>query len=89
MTTIRIPPVLRRQTGGAKEVEAEGGTVRDALQSLARQYPALQSQLFQNGDLARYVNVYVNDQDVQYLQKLDTPVSPEDTIVILPAMAGG
>lgn len=89
MSTVRIPPVLRKQTGGAKEVEAEGGTVRDVLQSLAQQYPALRDQLFQDGNLQRYVNVFVNDQDVQYLQQLDTPVSPQDTVIILPAMAGG
>ncbi|MBV9281746.1 MAG: MoaD family protein [Chloroflexi bacterium] len=89
MSTIRIPPVLRSQTGGAKEVQARGATVREVLQQLASEYPSLQSQLFQDGQLQRYINVYVNDQDIQYLERLDTPVSDRDTVIILPAMAGG
>jgi MoaD family protein len=89
MSTIRIPPVLRSQTGGAKEVQAQGATVREVLQQLASEYPSLQSQLFQDGQLQRYINVYVNDQDIQYLERLDTPVSDRDTVIILPAMAGG
>jgi sulfur-carrier protein len=89
MSMVRIPPVLRQQTGGRREVEAEGQTVRDVLSSLSTQYPALRDRLFQDGSLQRYVNVYVNDQDIQYLQKLDTPVAQSDTVIILPAMAGG
>jgi molybdopterin synthase sulfur carrier subunit len=89
MSTIRVPPVLRKQIGGAKEVKADGATVGDVLHDLAAQYPALESHLFQDGDLQRYVNVYINDQDIQYLQRLETPAAPEDTIIILPAMAGG
>ncbi len=89
MSNVRIPPVLRNQTGGAKEVEAEGSTVGEVLRRLADQYPALESHLFQNGQLQRYVNVYLNDQDIQYLDRLDTPVRAEDTVIILPAMAGG
>jgi sulfur-carrier protein len=89
MSNVRIPPVLRQQTGGAKEVQAEGNTVGEVLRRLTDQYPALESQLFQNGQLQRYVNVYVNDQDIQYLDRLDTRVDPHDTVIILPAMAGG
>lgn len=89
MSTVRVPPVLRQHTGGTRDVEASGETVGDALKDLARQYPGLESQLFSDGDLQRYVNVYVNDQDIQYLQKLDTPVASDDTIILLPAMAGG
>jgi molybdopterin synthase sulfur carrier subunit len=90
VSTLKIPPVLRPSTGGAKEVEADGQTVGDALRSLAEQHPATQSQLFSEaGELNRYVNVYLNDEDVRVLDGLDTQVGPGDTLVILPAMAGG
>lgn len=89
MATVRIPPVLRRHTNGDKELQVAGNTVGQILTELAERYPAIDHQLFQDGQLHRFVNVYLNDQDVQYLQKLDTPVAPDDTIIILPAMAGG
>jgi sulfur-carrier protein len=90
VSTVKIPPVLRGFTGGVKELSAEGATVGDVLRVLAAQHPATQSQLFsEEGELNRYVNVYVNDEDVRVLEGLDTPVKPEDTLVILPAMAGG
>ena len=90
MSTVKIPPVLRSSTGGAKEVEADGPTVGDVLRSLAEQHPATHSQLFsEEGELNRYVNVYLNDEDVRVLNGLDTEVGTGDTLVILPAMAGG
>jgi len=90
MSTVKIPPVLRASVGGAKEVEASGGNVGDVLRALAEQHPATESQLFsEEGDLNRYVNVYLNDEDVRVLDGLETNVSESDTIVILPAMAGG
>ncbi len=90
MSTIKIPPVLRGSTGGAKEVEALGTDVGEVLRALAAEHPATESQLFsESGDLNRYVNVYLNDEDVRVLEGLDTGVSETDTIVILPAMAGG
>ncbi len=90
MSTIKIPPVLRSSVGGAKEVEAEGATVGELLRSLADQHPQTQSQLFsEDGELNRYVNVYLNDEDVRVLDGLDTAAGPSDTIMILPAMAGG
>jgi sulfur-carrier protein len=90
MSTIKIPPVLRSSVGGAKEVDASGGNVGEVLRSLAEQHPATESQLFsEDGELNRYVNVYLNDEDVRVLDGLDTGVSEGDTIVILPAMAGG
>ena len=90
MATIKIPPVLRGSVNGEKEVEASGENVGAVLRSLAEQHPATESQLFsEDGDLNRYVNVYLNDEDVRVLDGLDTGVSPTDTIVILPAMAGG
>jgi len=90
MSTIKIPPVLRSSTGGEKEVAAEGADVGEVLRSLADQHPETQRQLFgEDGSLNRYVNVYLNDEDVRVLGGLDTAVKPEDTLVILPAMAGG
>jgi molybdopterin synthase sulfur carrier subunit len=90
VSVVKIPPVLRSSVGGAKEVEAEGGNVGEVLRSVAEQHPATESQLFsEGGKLNRYVNVYLNDEDVRVLDGLDTGVSEGDTIVILPAMAGG
>jgi MoaD family protein len=90
MPTVKIPPVLRSQTGGDAEIASPGSTVRDVLRSLAETHPGTRSQLFSDGgELNRYVNVYLNDEDVRVLDGLDTPVSDSDTVVILPAMAGG
>ena len=90
MSTIKIPPVLRASTGGEKEVSADGGTVGEVLRSLAQEHSATESQLFsEDGQLNRYVNVYLNDEDVRVLDGLETPVKETDTLVILPAMAGG
>jgi molybdopterin synthase sulfur carrier subunit len=90
MATIKIPPVLRPSVGGEKEIQAGGSSVGEVLQSLADSHPATQSQIFQaDGSLNRYVNVYLNDEDVRVLDGLQTGVSDGDTLVILPAMAGG
>jgi sulfur-carrier protein len=90
MPTVKIPPVLRAETGGAAEVSTDGATVGDVLRALADEHPGTRPQLFADGgDLNRYVNVYLNDEDVRVLDGLDTPVSGSDTVVILPAMAGG
>jgi molybdopterin synthase sulfur carrier subunit len=90
MATVRIPKVLQTQTGGQAEVEASGATVGEVLRSLTAQHPDTEGQLFaEDGDLNRYVNVYLNDEDVRVLGGLDTGVADGDTIVILPAMAGG
>ena len=90
MSTVKIPPVLRSSTGGEKEVAVEGGNVGEVLRALASQHPATESQLFsEEGELNRYVNVYLNDEDVRVLDGLDTGVRERDTLVILPAMAGG
>jgi molybdopterin synthase sulfur carrier subunit len=90
MPTIKVPPVLRPQTDGESEVSVEGGTVGDVLQALAERYPATRDQLFSpEGDLNRYVNVYLNDEDVRVLNGLETGAGESDTVVILPAMAGG
>jgi sulfur-carrier protein len=90
MPTIKVPPVLRPQTEGEAEVSVAGGTVGEALRALADRYPATKDQLFSpEGELNRYVNVYLNDEDVRVLDGLDTAASESDTVVILPAMAGG
>jgi molybdopterin converting factor small subunit len=90
MATIRIPPVLRPSVGGEKELTARGSSVGEILQDLASRHPETQSQLFApDGELNRYVNVYLNDEDVRVLEGLQTQVSERDTLVILPAMAGG
>ncbi len=90
MPTVKIPPVLRAQTGGEAEVSADGATVGDVLQSLAERHPDARAQLFSpEGELNRYVNVYLNDEDVRVLEGLGTAVADGDTVVILPAMAGG
>ena len=90
MATIRIPPVLRASVGGEKQISADGSNVGEILRSVADAHPDTQSQLFSaDGDLNRYVNVYLNDEDVRVLDGLDTSVSATDTLVILPAMAGG
>jgi molybdopterin synthase sulfur carrier subunit len=90
MATVKIPPVLRPSTGGEKEVPADGTTVGQVLESLAESHPPTRGQLFgETGDLNRYVNVYLNDEDVRVLQGLDTEVGESDVLVILPAMAGG
>ena len=90
MSTAKIPPVLRSSTGGEKEVAVDGSTVGEALRSLAERHPDTERQLFgEGGELNRYVNVYLNDEDVRVLQGLETPVGDGDTLVILPAMAGG
>ena len=90
MANVKIPPVLRPSVGGEKEVTASGGNVGEVLRALAEQHPATESQLFSGeGQLNRYVNVYLNDEDVRVLDGLQTSVSESDTLVILPAMAGG
>ncbi len=90
MATIRIPPVLRPAVGGEKELSAEGASVGEVLQSVVESHPDTQSQLFApDGGLNRYVNVYLNDEDVRVLDGLQTQVGEQDTLVILPAMAGG
>ena len=90
MATVRIPPVLRPKTGGQLEVEAGGGSIGEVLRALVGEFPDTSAQLFgDDGELNRYVNVYLNDEDVRVLDGLETAVKDGDTIVILPAMAGG
>lgn len=90
MPTVKIPPVLRARTDGEAQVGAVGDTVGAVLEALATAHPDTRGQLFgDSGELNRFVNVYLNDEDVRLLDGLGTPVSESDTVVILPAMAGG
>jgi sulfur-carrier protein len=90
MATVKIPPVLRPSVGGEKELSAQGDSVGEILRAVAETHAETRSQLFSaDGELNRYVNVYLNDEDVRVLDGLETAVGPDDTLVILPAMAGG
>jgi cysteine synthase/molybdopterin converting factor small subunit len=87
---VRIPPTLRTEVGGAREVEAAGGTLREVLDDLADRFPGLGNQVLEDGDgIAPFVNVYLDSEDVRTLQGLDTPVREGSTVILLPAMAGG
>jgi molybdopterin converting factor small subunit len=90
VTAVRIPPVLRAQVGGAKQVDVPAGSLSDVLGALTSAHPGLRGQLFsEDGELNRFVNVYVDGQDVRYLGGLGTAVGEADVVMILPAMAGG
>jgi molybdopterin converting factor small subunit len=88
VTAVRIPPTLRAEVGGARQVEAVGENVREVLVNLAERYPALEQQLFEDGDLAPFVNVYLGGEDIRTLDGLDTSVNGQP-MILLPAMAGG
>ena len=89
MSIVRIPPTLREQVGGERQVEADGDTVRELLDDLMGRFPTLRSQLLEQDDLAPFVNVYVEGEDVRTREGLDTPVGDASTVILLPAMAGG
>jgi sulfur-carrier protein len=89
MTTVRIPPTLRAETEGAATIEASGETVRDLMDDLTARFPALKERIYPEGELARFVNVYVEGEDVRTREGLDTEVSDSSTVILLPAMAGG
>jgi molybdopterin synthase sulfur carrier subunit len=89
MSVVRIPPQLRGEVGGAREVPAEGDTVRDLLDDLMDRFPALRPQLVEDDEIAPFVNVYVEGEDVRTLDGLDTSVDQGSTVILLPAMAGG
>jgi molybdopterin converting factor small subunit len=90
MSTVRLPAVLRAQANGERAIEVDGATIGDAVHSLVGRHPALGDQLLTaDGELHRFVNVYLNGQDVRYLAGLETPVGDRDEIRLLPAIAGG
>jgi molybdopterin synthase sulfur carrier subunit len=90
VTTVKIPPVLRASADGERTVAVTGATVAEVLQALYERHPGIRGQLESaDGTLHRFVNLYLNDEDLRMLGWLDTPVSDGDTVTILPAMAGG
>ena len=89
MPQIRIPPVLRPEAGGNRTVDVEAGTVREALDRLIEQYPALQSRVFEGDGVPSFLTVFVDGDDVRRLGGLDTDVAASATILLLPAVAGG
>jgi len=89
MSTVRIPPVLRENTGGSRTVDVAGTTVAEALDDLFGKHPALRDRVTDAEGLSRFINVYVNDRDVRYRDGLATTIGADDTIILLPAMAGG
>jgi sulfur-carrier protein len=89
MKTVRIPPTLRGETGGERQVHAAGGTVRELLDDLMSRFPGLRKQLVEDDEIAPFVNVYLEGEDVRTLDGLDTPVYDGSTVILLPAMAGG
>jgi sulfur-carrier protein len=89
VSVVRVPPVLRAEAGGAREVEASGETIRELLEDLSARVPALGEKVYDGDEIRPYVNVYVDGEDVRTRDGLDTPVRDNATIVLLPAMAGG
>jgi sulfur-carrier protein len=89
VTTVRIPPTLREETGGQEALEAQGGTVREVLDDVSGRFPALRARIYADGELARFVNVYVGGEDVRTRDGLETAVEDGSTVILLPAMAGG
>ena len=86
---VQIPTPLREQAGGNSEVETAGTTVRAVLDDLIKKHPALNAKLFDGGKLRPYINVFVNDEDIRYLDELDTPVKDSEVVALIPAVAGG
>ncbi|HEY7348972.1 MAG TPA: MoaD/ThiS family protein [Ktedonobacterales bacterium] len=90
MVTVFIPPVLRASVGGAKQVSAQGSTLAEVLEDLFGRFPDVKEQVLSpEGSLNTFVNVYVNNEDVRFLKGLDTPIGANDSVRLLPAMAGG
>ncbi len=86
---VRIPTILRTYTDGAKQVEGTGSTLDELFTNLEKRHGGLRDRLVDGGGLRRFVNVYLNDEDVRFLAGLETPVKDGDTVTVLPAVAGG
>jgi molybdopterin converting factor small subunit len=89
MTSVRIPPTLRAEAGGERQVDVSGGNVRELLEDLTSRFPALRDRIWEDGEVADFVNVYVDGEDIRTLDGVDTPVREGATLILLPAMAGG
>ncbi len=86
---VRIPTILRTYTDGAKQIQGSGVTLDELITDLEKRHGGLRDRLVDNGGLRRFVNVYLNDEDVRFLSGLETPVKDGDTVTVLPAVAGG
>lgn len=86
---VKLPTLLRKHTDGASEVEGAGATLAEVLTDLEARYPGMTARVLRNGDLSRYVNVYVGEEDARHLGGLDAPVADGSTVSIIPAVAGG
>lgn len=87
---VRVPTILRKHTAGEKAVHGDGSTVREVIDDLDRKHPGIRGAVVtENGDLHRFINVYLNDEDVRFIGSLETPVKDGDILSILPAVAGG
>jgi molybdopterin synthase sulfur carrier subunit len=89
MPVVRIPTPLRSHAGGKDTLEAPGATVGEVLKNLAAQHPELGQRILENGDMRRFVNVYLNNEDIRFLDELETAVADKDELSIIPAIAGG
>ena len=89
MPLVRIPTVLRKHTDGVAKVEAAGSTVREVFDRLVEEHPGLADDLFADGEVRGFINVYVDDEDIRYVSGLDTPVDDDTEVAIMPAVAGG
>jgi molybdopterin converting factor small subunit len=89
VTVVRIPPTLRAETNGERQVEASGATLGAVLEDLTARFPGLGAQIYEDGDLAPFVNAYVEGEDVRTREGLETPVREGSLVILLPAMAGG
>jgi molybdopterin synthase sulfur carrier subunit len=89
MSTVRIPPTLRPDAEGRREIAAEGTTVREVLNEVGERFPRLRARIFENGNIAAFVNVYVGGEDIRTQDGLETQVGDGSTVILLPAMAGG
>ena len=87
--TVSIPTILRSYTKNARSVSADGAKLSEVINDLEKQFPGIQDRLIEDGSLRRFVNIYVNDEDVRFLGNLDTPVTDGDSVTVLPAVAGG
>jgi molybdopterin synthase sulfur carrier subunit len=89
VTVVRIPPVLRADVGGLRDVTVEAGTVREALSKLVAEYPALDGRVLAGDEVPSFINIFVDGENVRLNAGLDTPIGPRTALLLLPAVAGG
>jgi molybdopterin converting factor small subunit len=89
MVLVRIPPILRPEAGGQRQLELEGATVRELLDNLVAAYPSLRERIFDGAELPQFLNVFVDGDDIRLGEGLESPLAPGATVILLPAVAGG